>query len=294
MGGLLVQDRDIDLEDRSEMEVVTERKPSEGEWGEMLFAWKVCKHVRSNAIVLARDLASIGIGSLIAAAIASRDESRGRVLPVVALAAAMTTLAAYSTFQEYATRPALTLAERVAELVGLGDGLISGPKGYEALGAFNPAERSQALDQLGHSRAADARSDAARCPVDGFVVFSDNFHEARTGGVFHQGIDMPAATGTPVVALVGGVLRHDVGGAGGNGAWLAGTDDVSYYYAHFSRYEGDERSVAAGEVIGYVGSTGDATGPHLHFEMHPAGGAAVDPYALLLALCAEETGGDVG
>ena len=52
MGGLLVQDRDIDLEDRTEMEVVTERKPTEAEWGEMLFAWKVCKHVRSNAIVL--------------------------------------------------------------------------------------------------------------------------------------------------------------------------------------------------------------------------------------------------
>jgi phosphoribosylaminoimidazolecarboxamide formyltransferase / IMP cyclohydrolase len=62
-GGLLVQDRDIDLEDRSAMEVVTERKPTEQEWGEMLFAWKVCKHVRSNAIVLARDLASVGIGA---------------------------------------------------------------------------------------------------------------------------------------------------------------------------------------------------------------------------------------
>src|SRR3712207_8703475 len=48
---------------RSEMEVVSERKPSEAEWGEMLFAWKVCKHVRSNAIVLGRELASIGIGA---------------------------------------------------------------------------------------------------------------------------------------------------------------------------------------------------------------------------------------
>jgi phosphoribosylaminoimidazolecarboxamide formyltransferase/IMP cyclohydrolase len=63
MGGLLVQDRDLDLEDRSQMEVVTERKPSEREWGEMLFAWKVCKHVRSNAIVLSRNLATIGIGA---------------------------------------------------------------------------------------------------------------------------------------------------------------------------------------------------------------------------------------
>ena len=63
IGGLLVQDRDVDLEDRTEMEVVTERKPSEREWGEMLFAWKVCKHVRSNAIVLSHELASVGIGA---------------------------------------------------------------------------------------------------------------------------------------------------------------------------------------------------------------------------------------
>ena len=63
MGGLLVQDRDIDLEDRSAMEVVTERKPTEREWGEMLFAWKVCKHVRSNAIVLSKELATVGIGA---------------------------------------------------------------------------------------------------------------------------------------------------------------------------------------------------------------------------------------
>src|SRR3954464_3222533 len=63
MGGLLVQDRDIGLEDRTEMEVVSERKPGEAEWGEMLFAWKVCKHVRSNAIVLARELATVGIGA---------------------------------------------------------------------------------------------------------------------------------------------------------------------------------------------------------------------------------------
>src|SRR5256714_10648420 len=63
IGGLLVQDRDMDLEDRSEMQVVTERRPTNREWDEMLFAWKVCKHVRSNAIVLCKDLATVGIGA---------------------------------------------------------------------------------------------------------------------------------------------------------------------------------------------------------------------------------------
>jgi phosphoribosylaminoimidazolecarboxamide formyltransferase/IMP cyclohydrolase len=62
-GGLLIQDRNEDIEMRDEMTVVTERKPSEQEWGEMLFAWKVCKHVRSNAIVFAKDLATAGIGA---------------------------------------------------------------------------------------------------------------------------------------------------------------------------------------------------------------------------------------
>jgi phosphoribosylaminoimidazolecarboxamide formyltransferase/IMP cyclohydrolase len=63
MGGVLVQDRDLDVEDRDEMQVVTERRPSNREWEEMLFAWKVCKHVRSNAIVLAKDLTTAGIGA---------------------------------------------------------------------------------------------------------------------------------------------------------------------------------------------------------------------------------------
>jgi phosphoribosylaminoimidazolecarboxamide formyltransferase / IMP cyclohydrolase len=63
IGGMLVQDRDADLEERTEMQVVTERRPTEAEWNELLFAWKVCKHVRSNAIVLSKGLASVGIGA---------------------------------------------------------------------------------------------------------------------------------------------------------------------------------------------------------------------------------------
>ena len=62
-GGLLVQDRDTGLELREDMSVATERKPTEQEWGELLFAMRVAKHVRSNAIVLAKDLATVGIGA---------------------------------------------------------------------------------------------------------------------------------------------------------------------------------------------------------------------------------------
>jgi phosphoribosylaminoimidazolecarboxamide formyltransferase/IMP cyclohydrolase len=61
LGGLLVQDRDWDIDDRERMEVAC-GQPSEEIWGDLVFAWRVCKHVGSNAIVLAKDLATIGIG----------------------------------------------------------------------------------------------------------------------------------------------------------------------------------------------------------------------------------------
>ncbi len=62
-GGLLVQDRDLGPDPRENMQAVTDRKPTEAEWGELLFAWRVCTHVRSNAIVLAQDLGTVGIGA---------------------------------------------------------------------------------------------------------------------------------------------------------------------------------------------------------------------------------------
>jgi murein DD-endopeptidase MepM/ murein hydrolase activator NlpD len=139
----------------------------------------------------------------------------------------------------------------------------------------------------GPQHGVDVATDAKVCPVKGFVVFTDDFGEMRSGGP-HPGIDMAALSETPVVAVADGFWRRDVGGDGGNGAWLTGFGGFSYYYAHFSRYEGDGGLVAAGDVIGYVGSTGNATGPHLHFEIHPGRegeNPPVDPFATLLALC---------
>jgi phosphoribosylaminoimidazolecarboxamide formyltransferase/IMP cyclohydrolase len=62
-GGLLVQDRDNSRDERETMEVVTERRPTEEQWSDLLFAWRVARHVKSNAIVLARGLATVGIGA---------------------------------------------------------------------------------------------------------------------------------------------------------------------------------------------------------------------------------------
>ncbi|MGK2877777.1 MAG: bifunctional phosphoribosylaminoimidazolecarboxamide formyltransferase/IMP cyclohydrolase [Solirubrobacterales bacterium] len=62
-GGLLLQDRDVDIDPREAMQVVTRVHPSEKQWGDMLFTWRVCKHVKSNAIVIGNDLATLGIGA---------------------------------------------------------------------------------------------------------------------------------------------------------------------------------------------------------------------------------------
>ena len=117
------------------------------------------------------------------------------------------------------------------------------------------------------------------CPVAGSSAYSDTWGAARSGGRTHQGVDLLARTGTPLVAVVSGSVQFKQNSLGGNAVWLAGSDGNRYYYAHLSRFEGSSRGVSQGEVIGYVGDTGNARGtPHLHFEVHPGGGAAVNPY----------------
>jgi murein DD-endopeptidase MepM/ murein hydrolase activator NlpD len=123
------------------------------------------------------------------------------------------------------------------------------------------------------------------CPVQGPVSFVDSFGWPRPGGRTHQGIDMMAPYGTPVVATHDGNAVRAPNTLGGNAVILyhAGSSDWTYY-AHFSSY-GAAGQVGAGTVIGYVGSTGDTSVNHLHFEYHPGGGAAIDPYGMLLAVC---------
>jgi murein DD-endopeptidase MepM/ murein hydrolase activator NlpD len=123
------------------------------------------------------------------------------------------------------------------------------------------------------------------CPVAGTVSFVDSFGWPRPGGRIHEGIDMIAAYGTPIVAVHSGNAVQTPNELGGNAVivYHDGGSDFTYY-AHLSSY-GATGHVGAGEVIGYVGSTGDTSVNHLHFEYHPGGGSAVDPYQLLLAVC---------
>jgi len=123
----------------------------------------------------------------------------------------------------------------------------------------------------------DVYVDAIACPVLG-SAYGDSWGAPRSGGRRHEGVDMLAPTGTPLYAVVSGNIRFGTNVLGGNYVSLNGDNGNRYYYAHLSRNEGSDRRVNQGDVIGYVGDTGDAIGiPHLHFEIHPGGGLAVNP-----------------
>jgi len=129
------------------------------------------------------------------------------------------------------------------------------------------------------------------CPINGFTTFTDTWGAPRSGGRTHQGVDMLAARGTPTVAIETGTIRRlGSGGLGGITIWLTGQSGDEYYYAHLDDWAPGlsvGQAVGVGELIGFVGSTGNASYsvPHLHFELHPGGGSAINPYPMVKGLC---------
>lgn len=123
------------------------------------------------------------------------------------------------------------------------------------------------------------------CPVAGPRSFADTWGAPRSGGRSHEGVDMMAAGGTPLVAVESGSATFKTNRLGGNAVWITGSSGTKYYYAHLSAWEGSSRNVSQGEVIGYVGATGNTSVNHLHFEVHPNGGSAVNPYPYVRATC---------
>ena len=124
-----------------------------------------------------------------------------------------------------------------------------------------------------------------QCPVPG-AAFSDDYGVPRPGGRTHEGNDLFAPRGTPVLAPVGGTVVQSRGPIGGLQFRLDGADGHRYYGTHLDA-AGAGGQVRAGQVIGYVGTSGNAAGtrPHLHFEVHPAGAAPANPHPALAATC---------
>jgi murein DD-endopeptidase MepM/ murein hydrolase activator NlpD len=134
-------------------------------------------------------------------------------------------------------------------------------------------------------------------PVYGQAWFSDSYGTPRADTGWHHGIDIFAPMGTPVLAVAKGMV-YSVGwnNLGGNRLWLRDTAGNTFYYAHLSAYSPlavNGTRVKAGDVLGFVGNTGDAitTPPHLHFELHPEAFASLsydasarDPYEWLVGL----------
>lgn len=126
-------------------------------------------------------------------------------------------------------------------------------------------------------------------PIVGGASFSNDWGGPRPGGRSHQGIDLFAATGTPIVAISDGTLfKVGWNGVGGWRFWLRDKWGNEFYHAHLSAFAPAARegaTVTAGTVIGFVGNTGDArtTPPHLHFEIHPGGGGPIPPFSYVSA-----------
>lgn len=121
--------------------------------------------------------------------------------------------------------------------------------------------------------------------------FADTWHYTRGGGRQHLGTDIIAPAGTPVYAAFTGKISQVYidapGSLSGNGLKVKRADGTYVFYAHLTEFApGIELGVPvqAGQLIGTVGSTGNAATPHLHFEIHPGGGAAINPYSTLKAM----------
>lgn len=128
-------------------------------------------------------------------------------------------------------------------------------------------------------------------PTQGPCSFTDTYGATRSGGRFHEGVDIIAKVGQWIYAVKDGNLTKQyfnaVGSLSGNGWRLTTSDGTYFFYAHLSAFAPGltvGSAVKAGQIIGQVGMTGNAPIPHLHFEVHPGGGASINPTATVKAV----------
>ena len=131
----------------------------------------------------------------------------------------------------------------------------------------------------------------------GFPSFSDDFGAPRSGGRTHAGNDIFAKRGTPVFAVRDGIARNAVTNLGGNSVFLTSSDGTRFFYSHLDAFGPNGQApgkifpVKSGDVLGFVGDTGNAKGtpPHLHFQMADKDGPPVNPFPFLTELATPGT-----
>ncbi|MBW3649844.1 MAG: M23 family metallopeptidase [Actinobacteria bacterium] len=148
----------------------------------------------------------------------------------------------------------------------------SGPRNTRAL-----MEGLRQLTDLGMSQEEAMRVGMGRFPVAGYATYTHDWWFPRFGPDWrlHMGTDLFAEHGTPLRSPTEGVVRLSNGGLGGLSTYVVQPDGTYFYMAHLAGWPPglrDGQSVAVGDIVGYVGTSGNATGgsPHLHFEVHPA------------------------
>jgi peptidoglycan LD-endopeptidase LytH len=156
----------------------------------------------------------------------------------------------------------------------------------EELARIRAARRAAKAAGSSGPHLVDGSGPLYACPVGSPYGYSASFGAPRSGGRVHQGVDMFAAAGTPIFApFPGNAVDASNYPLGGLAVKVYGANGY-VYNAHMSAI-GQLGPVSTGDVIGYVGNTGNAIGTasHNHFEWHPGGGSAVDPYPYLVLVC---------
>ncbi len=158
----------------------------------------------------------------------------------------------------------------------------------QARASAEQVSRDQARQAL-TLRTAAAKKAAAEAPryvmpITAHTGLSALYGQAGTHWMsLHTGIDFPVATGTEVHAVTDGTVSTKWNAYYGNMLILTAPDGTQTWYCHLSAYKKRSGTVKAGDVVAYSGDTGNSTGPHMHFEVHPHGGVAIDPLPWLLS-----------
>jgi len=128
-------------------------------------------------------------------------------------------------------------------------------------------------------------------PTQGRCSFVDSWHDGRSGGRLHIGVDIVGPKGLAIYAVTDGIITKMYGAESklsGNAIRLTAADATYFFYAHLDSFASGitvGSNVKAGQIIGYMGASGNAGGnSHLHFEIHPGGGEAVNPYPIVKAV----------